>query len=112
MSCLCCGKATEESRSFCPDCLELAKAYPIPPGTAVSLPDPQSIGKRPRQSYQNRVFSAEEEVLRLRKAVRTLFLTVVVLCFVLGIIAFVLIYTLKVPLSGILSYAGFVSNIL
>ena len=101
MSCLCCGKTTEQDRSFCPDCLELAKAYPVPRGAAVSLPDPRLLEVRPRQNYQNRIFSAEEEVLHLRKTVRSLFLTILALCVVLGVLAFLLIHTLDISIPGV-----------
>lgn len=72
MSCLKCGKQTEEKQAFCEECLALMEKHPVKPGVAVHLPhrDPTPQEKKP--AVRHREPTAAEQVERLRKTVRWL----------------------------------------
>lgn len=97
MHCLRCGKECSDGQVFCADCLESMKAYPIKPGTAVQLPERRRDADEKRPQSRHRLLTAEEQLLQLRKAVRTLVIAVVALSLVLGITAALLLHSLGNP---------------
>lgn len=101
MQCLRCGRECQNEQVFCADCLESMKAYPVKPGTAVQLPDRRLLVTEKRASPRRRTLSAEEQVLQLRKTVRTLIVTVAILSVVLGLTAGLLFHSLSNPASSL-----------
>lgn len=75
MLCIKCGRETEENQVFCPACLASAQTAPVKPGTPVTIPS------RPRKIYSTPVKAEkpEEIILRLRRQMRILRLTIVAL---------------------------------
>ena len=96
MYCLRCGRECPDGQAFCADCLETSKAYPIKPGTAVQLPDRQKYLES-RPYVRRRMITVEEQVVQLRKSVRSLAIAVVALSLVLGITAALLLQSLQKP---------------
>ncbi len=84
MSCMRCGRNTEEDQSFCPSCLLSMERYPVDSDTVVQLPRRKSTPSS-RKSVRRRTLSAEERIAVLRRRIRRLSitLTVLVLAFVL-----------------------------
>lgn len=75
MSCLKCGRDTEEGAAFCETCLRMMRNYPVRPGTPVLLPNRENLAvKRPPK---RRIPSPEDQLkdMKLRvRAYRTLWL--------------------------------------
>ena len=82
MSCLRCGRETEEGRSFCDLCLEEMEKYPVRPGTAVMLPRRQE-STPPKKTKRHAPVPAEEQIKKLKKQKA-------VLCATLGLIILLL----------------------
>ena len=78
MRCLKCGNDIPNSAVFCDSCLEDAKAYPVKPGTPISLNfrDDPSVA---HVSSPRRTLSPSEQNQLLRRAVRNLRILVVLL---------------------------------
>lgn len=72
MQCMKCGREIPLGEAFCEECVAEMEKYPVKPGTVVQLP------RRPRQPQQRKatprrsVTPPEEQVKRLKKAVRFL----------------------------------------
>lgn len=90
MACLKCGKKTGVSQVFCPDCLDIMAQYPVKPDAVVHLPQraPVVHEKRP-------VPRMAKQLDLLRKRVRWLWGTIVVLVLLLCLTAGLLIHMLK-----------------
>lgn len=99
MRCLRCGKESQEERVFCAACLGSMQAYPVKPGTAIQLPDRTPQYAEKRSSPRRHTLSAEEQVLQLRKTVRSLIVTVAILSVVLGLTAALLFHSLSTSTS-------------
>lgn len=66
MSCLRCGRETEEGRAFCDRCLEEMEKYPVRPGTAVMLPH-RPENAPPKKVKRHVPVPAEERIRSLKK---------------------------------------------
>ena len=69
MLCMKCAKETQESHVFCEACLQGMSRRPVTPGVVVQLPvrtAPATKKASPRRKQP----SAEEQLLRMRKALR------------------------------------------
>ena len=97
MNCLRCGKDTGSQQVFCSGCLKEAKTYPIPPGTAVQLPERKHTFDNRQPAHRRRPPSPEEQVQQLHMVVRFLTVAVVALSIVLGITAGLLLHSLLTP---------------
>lgn len=91
MPCIKCGRETEENQVFCPECLASAEKAPVKPGTPVSIP------KRPQKIYSVPVKAEkpEEVILRLRRQIRLLWITIAALliCLVFSVAAIIFHYS-------------------
>lgn len=85
MYCLKCGRENAGEQVFCDSCLLRMSRYPVKADTAINLPNraPALIGKK--QPSRKRSVPPEEQVLHLRKYVRKLTLTTIVLTLLLGL---------------------------
>ena len=80
MSCLKCGKSTQDEQVFCSQCLAGMDAYPVKPDVHIVLPhrpETKKTGKKKRMP------SAEEQVVLLRVKQRRLKWTIFLLCLIL-----------------------------
>lgn len=101
MSCLKCGKQTDEKQAFCNECLALMEKYPVKPGIAIHLPHRDSAPQEKKSAVRHREPTAAEQVERLRKAVRWLLGMIAVLSVLLLLTAGMLLHVLdKSPVSG------------
>lgn len=72
MSCLKCGKKTEEEQSFCQACLDAMDAYPVKSDVAIQLPN-RAVSPVPKKTARKRrAMSAEEQAASLRRRNRVL----------------------------------------
>ena len=80
MNCMKCGRETQSGQVFCPSCLEDMSAYPVKPGTPVSIP------KRPQKKAPEPVKKdkPEETIFRLRKSIRIWRFTALILFLLLA----------------------------
>lgn len=85
MSCLRCGRDTENQQVFCAACLEEMARHPVRSDTPVYLPV-RKTREAPRKQYrwQRRERSAEEIIAILRKRVRILTAACVILAMMLS----------------------------
>ena len=90
MSCLKCGKKTNDERVFCDDCLSVMETYPVKPDVHVQLPTRPAVAAAKKSSRKRRAPTPEEQVAQLRIRVRRLRALVVVLMLLLGIIGVML----------------------
>ena len=70
MACIKCGKESTAGAEFCEECLKDMERYPVKPGTPVILPKHAEYlsAKHPRK----KALKPEQQVVRLKKAVRCL----------------------------------------
>lgn len=86
MKCMKCGRDTADEQVFCQKCLEEMEKYPVRPGTVILLPrrrnEPAAKKATPRRKQ---TLPLEEQVRNLKRSVRRLVVTVVLLLILLGI---------------------------
>lgn len=83
MSCLRCGKETDEDQVFCSHCLEIMEEYPVKSTAGIHLPDHSKetpSKKSPRRKFS---LSPDEQLIHLKRAVRNLIIAVTVLSLLL-----------------------------
>lgn len=88
MGCMKCGRKVEETRLFCPECMQEMENYPVDPNTIVRLPARQNTSVAKKKSQRRRRFWSSEnqiEILRARVKVLTGALIVMFLCFLLTV---------------------------
>ena len=90
MSCLKCGKSTQDEQVFCAQCLAGMEAYPVKPDVHVTLPHRPDSGKK--TGKKKRAPTLEEQVVLLRVKQRrlkwTIFLLGLFLCAVIGLLVY------------------------
>ena len=90
MYCLRCGREVNEDQDFCPDCVSVMEKYPVKPGTAVILPKRREGIPISRAPVRRKTLTAEDQIRKLRRSVRTFFvmwlITFLLLCAVLFIL--------------------------
>ena len=71
MSCMKCGRVTEEGQVFCAACLEVMEKYPVKPGIAIQLPG-RKDAPTPKKSYAKRKQppTPEEQVVKLKRRLK------------------------------------------
>jgi hypothetical protein len=100
MSCLKCGKQTEEKQAFCSECLALMEKHPVKPGVAIHLPHRDSVPQEKKPAIRHREPTAPEQVDRLQKIVRWLLGIIAVLSIFLLMTAGMLLHVMdKSPAS-------------
>lgn len=109
--CLKCGKETEATQVFCPECLEQMSRYPVRPGTPVHLPIRPAVSERTVARKRERTPS--QTIAELQTLIRWLTVTIAVLSVLLCATAGFLIHTLdKKPDTDIIgrNYTADTSN--
>ena len=104
MSCLKCGRETQQSQVFCPACQEVMQAHPVKPGTVIHLPnrDASALDKKPvPEQWEDR---PDDQLQKLRILTRWLTAAIALLSLLLCIAAGMLVHTLntnvKTPTIG------------
>lgn len=89
MNCVKCGRETGEDQVFCELCLSEMENYPVKPGTAIHIPAP-SKAEEPRKPQRKKrpTRPLPEQVLRLKKKVLRLRITVILLLLICGTLCF------------------------
>ena len=89
MNCIRCGREIGEDQSFCQNCLGEMEDYPVKPGTVVLIPKRTEVQEEKKAPVRRKPsLSAEERVVKLKKKVLWLRLTVATLLLVSGLLAF------------------------
>lgn len=88
MHCMKCGRKTEDSHVFCPDCLTEMEKYPVKPGTVVKLPQhPTTPAAKKKQQYHHfRRPSDQIELLRVRSRWLMFAFIVTLICFIAAVV--------------------------
>ncbi len=94
MSCLKCGKDTQDRNVFCPDCLQVMRAYPVKPGTAIHILRREPLSAEKRQPSRRRVIPAEEQLPLLHRTIRRLYAVIFVLFLLLCTAITLLVHSL------------------
>ena len=81
MSCMKCGRKTEENRAFCADCMEEMEKYPVRPGTVVRLPHRTNTPVSKKRRHTFRRPSDQLELMRVRIRLLTIAFLITLLCF-------------------------------
>ena len=83
MSCMRCGKETDENQVFCAECLADMERHPVKPGTPIVLPNrpERPVGK----TSHKRIKKPDEQIKNLRSFIFWLLLLVVALLVALAI---------------------------
>ncbi|MBQ8358692.1 MAG: hypothetical protein IJX37_02075 [Oscillospiraceae bacterium] len=103
MSCLKCGKSTEEKQAFCSECLTLMEKYPVKPGIAIHLPQRDTTHQEKKVVVRHRDPTAAEQAEHLQKMVRWLLGMIAVLSILLLLTAGMLLHVMnKESSSGII----------
>ena len=85
MNCMKCGRETVKDDVFCAQCLAEMESYPVRPGTVVQLPQRREEPVVKKSSGRRKAAPApEEQVKRLKKAIRKLWVTILVLVLLLA----------------------------
>lgn len=84
MFCLKCGREIPEGQVFCADCKDVMERYPVKPGTVVQLPKRRDAGPSRRNTARRRTITPEEQVQKLRRALRRMTLLWVITALLLG----------------------------
>lgn len=76
LKCIKCGRETINDQVFCPDCQVDMQRYPVRPGTVVQIPARKETGTV-KKVTRKKTMSPEEQVESLKKQVRTLWLSLI-----------------------------------
>lgn len=103
MYCMKCGKEIPEKQAFCDSCLAVMDKFPVKPETRVLLPKhtvPAAVKKAPARK---KVVSTEERLVKLRKVVQWLSITLAAAIFALFLSITLLIDSIgpETPLGAI-----------
>jgi len=93
MSCLKCGKKTNEDQVFCDICLASMDAYPVKPDIHVQLPNRPAVLAVKKSGRKRRALTPEEQVAHLQSRVRRLRVLVMLLILLLSVISAMLAHT-------------------
>ena len=83
MYCMKCGKETKDNHVFCNSCLSVMAQYPVRPDIRVQLPHRAPPAEK-KPAAKRKVLSPEEQISRLRNAVKRLALALVCVLILLG----------------------------
>ena len=85
----------KEGQAFCEDCRTFMDRNPVPPGTAIHIPQRKPLAApRKKASRKRRELKPEEQVLQLRSTIRWLYLLLVVTVLAFAFTAAILLYSL------------------
>lgn len=91
MHCIKCGRDVPDNTVFCPHCLEGMDRYPIKPGTPVNLPVRNNTVPDRKPSRHRRQKTPAEQLLRMKRLVRSLCVLLLVFALALGATVFFLV---------------------
>ena len=91
MRCLKCGTDIPNGQVFCDACQADAKAYPVKPGTPISLNFREETIANPGSSAPRHTLTPSEQILKLQQSIRRLRWLVLLLSFFLVAAATMLI---------------------
>lgn len=75
MNCMKCGREVGEGQVFCTSCLENMANYPVKQGIAIQLPHRKDVPVSKKiHSKRRQTPTPEEQILRLKKWLRRIFL--------------------------------------
>ena len=94
MYCMKCGKDTKSDQIFCDSCLDTMKQSPVKPGTPIHLPTSTAPAVKEPVARKKQL-TPEEQLPRLRAAVRTLVICLISAILALGLSITLLIHTLQ-----------------
>lgn len=97
MHCMKCGRKLKENQVFCPECLAVMEDYPVKPGTPIQLPTRHNSPSASARPSKKKARKPEEQILRLRSAVRWLTLALVVALLAFIATAFMMLWLLDGP---------------
>ncbi len=85
MNCMKCGRETTQEQVFCDACLADMDRYPVKPGTPIHIPaQPQPVVHK-KSHRRMRVMEPEEQISRLKKSVKLLAVSLIVLLLAWGV---------------------------
>lgn len=85
MSCMRCGKETEESQVFCAECLADMERHPVKPGTPVQLPVRQPNPTVKRERFRLAESKWTDKIFRLKYIIVCLIILIVLLAAALAL---------------------------
>ena len=83
MSCMKCGKDTEDGQAFCAHCLEGMEAYPVKPDAHIQLPNRKAEESSKKQTRKSRS-RKQRQAANLRKQIRWMWVVIVLLILALA----------------------------
>lgn len=90
MYCMKCGKKIPEKQAFCENCLASMERFPVKPETRVLLPNRETPVAAKKAPVRKRNLSAEERLVRARKVIQWLIVSLVAaflaLCLSIGLL--------------------------
>ena len=90
MYCMKCGKKIPEKQAFCENCLAAMERFPVKPGTRVLLPNREAPAATKKAPVKRRSLSPEERLVRARKIIQWLIISLVAailaLCLSIGLL--------------------------
>ena len=92
MSCLKCGKKTENEQAFCNHCLEEMAKHPVKPDTVITLP---RQNRNKTQVSRKRPLQPEEQLLAMHRLVRRLIAALIAVTILFILSAAGLVYNYK-----------------
>lgn len=93
MNCVKCGREIGEDQVFCEQCLKEMENYPVKPGTAVHIPARKEQEEVKKQLKRKPVLPPSEQILRLKKKVRILRVTLALMLLICAGLCFVIART-------------------
>ena len=84
MSCMKCGKDTENGQAFCARCLESMEAYPVKPDVHIQLPVRAGEEIHKKQARKSRASRNRRQAASLRKQIRWMWVVIVLLVLALA----------------------------
>lgn len=93
MHCMKCGQEVQDGQAFCPDCLAVMAKYPVSPNAHAVIP------KRPAKAPEKkpREIPPAEQIAGLKKAIRRLWVAIVVLVAAVGVLTTLLVQQYTAP---------------
>ena len=85
MSCLKCGRETQQSQVFCPACQEIMQNYPVKSGTVIHLPQRDASILEKKSTPEQWEEQPDDQLPKLRRLTRWLTVTIALLSLLLCI---------------------------
>lgn len=79
MSCMRCGKETDENQVFCTECLKDMEQQPVKPGTPIQLPNRENRGSTKRASFRLAASKWQDKIFLLKYIIFWLVILIVLL---------------------------------